>query len=357
MNPSGVTNSPQPTKPGRSARRQRIAFVSSGLGSAWGGIGVASEMMVEALQPDHDVRLWVNDARLPRSLRHALVVSKAWVTGPPEFVFYGHVFLTALHRVTPRLRNVPYGVFLHGIEVWEPLREGHRRALEGATVLVTNSQHTLDRARLANPWMPEAHVAWLGVPVGSARQEAGSQPPVAVIVGRIVSAERGKGHDEVLTAWPAVRAAVPAARLLVVGEGDDRRRLERRIEAEKIGGVEFRGYVSDRERDVIYQQSRALLFPSRQEGFGLVLAEAAAHGLPSLAVRGSVFEETFPEGHGVVFLQSTAPDELAPAIIRLLSDNAFASSAGNAAYDRTQAWFTKQRFMSRFREALRPLVP
>lgn len=357
MNPlSAATREPIPDVH-MSARRLRVAFVSSGLGSALGGIGVASASMVEALQPDHNVQLWINNTHVPRGLRQLLVIGKAWTADKPDFVFYGHVFLAELHSVTPRLKDVPYGVFLHGVEVWQPLNQRRRRALENAAILVTNSAHTIERARQANPWMPDAGVAWLGVPADFSPADAGSRPPTALIVGRMVSAERGKGHDEVLTAWPAVRAAVPAARLLIVGDGNDRRRLQRRAAEEHIGGVEFFGYISDRERDMLYDQTRVLLFPSRQEGFGLVLAEAAAHGLPSVAVRQSVFEETFPDGNGVIFVNGTDADNMAPAIIRFLSDNSFASDTGFAAYQRIQRCFTERHFVERFRSALRPLVP
>lgn len=356
MNPSSAATREPIAEAHTRARRLRIAFVSSGLGSALGGIGVASASMVEALQADHNVQLWINNTRVPRGLRQLLVIGKAWTADKPDFVFYGHVFLAELHGVTPRLKDVPYGIFLHGVEVWQPLTQRRRRALENAAILLTNSAHTLERARQVNPWMPGARVVWLGVPASYRPADAGSRFPTSLIVGRMVSAERGKGHDEVLTAWPAVRAAVPDARLLIVGDGDDRRRLERRAAAERIEGVEFFGYISDRERDMLYDQTRVLLFPSRQEGFGLVLAEAAAHGLPSLALRQSVFEETFPDGNGVVFVNSTSASDMAPAIIRILRDNQLASQTGLAAYNRIQRCFTEQQFVRRFREALRPLV-
>src|SRR5947209_11047291 len=222
MNPiSAATREPLPESQ-TAPQRLRIAFVSSGLGSALGGIGVASASMVEALSADHNVQLWINNIRVPRGLRQLLVIGKAWTADKPDFVFYGHVFLSELHSVTPRLKGVPYGVFLHGVEVWHPLNRRRRRALESASVLLSNSEHTVERARMVNPWMPEARVAWLGVPAKFSRADAGSRPPNSLIVGRMVSAERGKGHDEILTAWRAVRAAVPNAGPIIVGGADYR---------------------------------------------------------------------------------------------------------------------------------------
>ena len=337
--------------------RLKIAFVTSGLGSTQGGIGVASASMVKALQAGHDVQLWHNDVRFPRLVRQAAVIGKAWTSEKPDFVFYGHVWLAAIHAVTPRLRNVPYGVFLHGWEIWQPLNQRQRGALEAAAVLVANSQYTVDRARRQNPWLPAARVAWLGVPTDVPTISAGMQPPIALMVGRLVSSERGKGHDEVLTAWPTVRHAVPGARLVLVGDGDGRSRLEERVRHEGISGVDFCGFVPDDEREHIYLRARTLLFPSTQEGFGLVLAEAAAHAMPSLALRDTVFGEIFPEGNGVMFINTTAPGDLGPAIIRLLTDDAFATATGSAARRRVEDCFSESHFASRFRGALKPLVP
>ena len=85
--------------------------------------------------------------------------------------------------------------------------------------------------------------------VGSVRDsqtiDAASLPPVALIVGRMSSRERYKGHDAVLDAWPLIRTAVPDAKLVIVGTGDDERRLRRRVDKERLPAIEFRGRLSD----------------------------------------------------------------------------------------------------------------
>ena len=157
----------------------------------------------------------------------------------PDFVFYEHVHLAAIHHLLPRLQGVPYGVFLHGIEVWEPLVGRRRKALLRANILLSNSATTLEAARSVNPWLPEVQVTWLGVPRRETAVRAGELPPVGLIVGRMASFERLKGHDPVLDAWPEVRKSIPVANLLIVGSGDDQARLRRRTAREQIAGVEF----------------------------------------------------------------------------------------------------------------------
>src|SRR5438874_13086290 len=120
---------------------------------------------------------------------------------PPDLVIYDHVHLAVLHASIPRLRQVPYAVFIHGVEVWQPLGGRRREALLGANLLLANSQTTVDAVRAINPWLPPVEVVWLGVRIPRLPPiDAGSLPPRSLIVGRMSSPERHKAHDGVLDA-------------------------------------------------------------------------------------------------------------------------------------------------------------
>ena len=56
-----------------------------------------------------------------------------------------------------------------------------------------------------------------------------SSRPTVLTVGRIAASERYKGHDAILDVWPDVLRRVPDAEYLIVGDGDDRPRLESRV--------------------------------------------------------------------------------------------------------------------------------
>jgi phosphatidyl-myo-inositol dimannoside synthase len=337
--------------------RRKVVLVTSGLGTAHGGIGVVSQSIFKALAAEHDVVLWRHPVALPRPLRKGIFAGRAlWgALSKPDFVFYEHVHLAAIHNLLPRPRSVPYGVFLHGIEVWEPLVAQRREALLRADILLSNSATTVAASRAVNPWLPEVRVTWLGVPRRAAGACAGDLPPLGLIVGRMASVERLKGHDSVLDAWQDVRKSIPEARLLIVGGGNDLARLKRRVAQEQIAGVEFLGRLSDEERDQLYVRCRLFFFPSKQEGFGLAGVEAAAAGVPVMGLAGTVMSELFPNG-GAILVKDLMASTITAAAVRVLGDSAYATAVGLAARHRVEENFLEEHFIARFQSALKPLL-
>lgn len=89
-----------------------------------------------------------------------------------------------------------------------------------------------------------------------------------------------------MDAWPEIRAAVPDAKLLVVGTGNDERRLRRRVRDEGLGGIEFCGRLNDAERDRMSPIVQAPILPFQTGRVGLARAEAASFGVPVFRVGG-----------------------------------------------------------------------
>lgn len=339
--------------------QKKVALVTSGLGSAYGGIGVVAKSIKAALDPYCGVSVWQHPPFWPRPLRVVKVATHLFLGSqmPLDFVIYDHVHLAVLHATIPKLRSLPYGVFIHGVEVWQALTNRRREALLGAAVLIANSATTVAAARKANPWLPNVEVAWLGVPGTSQHVDPGKLPPTTMIMGRMSSPERYKGHDAVMNAWPLIRSAVPDAKLVIVGTGDDEPRLHSRVKKEKLEAIQFRGRLSDQERDRAYCSTRLLFYPSQQEGFGLAGLEAAAFGVPFLGLAGTVTEELFPDGNGVVVAKDLTPQSIAEAAIPVLTDSQLASRLGAAVRRRVQSTFLEEHFAARFCRALGRVLP
>jgi phosphatidyl-myo-inositol dimannoside synthase len=334
--------------------RKTVALVTSGLGTPYGGIGVVAQSIRSALEAYCRVVVWQHPPFWPRPLRIAKIAAHVLLGSHqlPDLVIYDHVHLAVLHEMVPRFRNVPYAVFIHGVEVWQALGGRRREALLGASVIVANSATTIAATRKANPWLPEVEVAWLGIRAASGQVDPGKLPPNTLIVGRMSSPERYKGHDAVMDAWSLIRSAIPQAQLTIIGTGSDEPRLRRRVEKEHLAGIRFLGRVSDEERDRAYCSSRLLFYPSEQEGFGLAGIEAASFGVPFMGLAGTVTTELFPGGNEVVLAKDLTPHSIAEAAIPVLADSQLASSLGDAARKRVHSTFLEEHFAARFRAAL-----
>src|SRR5262249_46190892 len=138
--------------------------------------------------------------------------------------------------------------------------------------LVAISAHTARAFKAANPSFGDVpvEVCHPGLPP-SGDHSGGPGNLAALIVGRMSASEADKGHEQLLRLWPRVLQRHGGAELWMVGDGDDRPRLEALASQLGIGGaVTFTGCVSDAELDRRYRRCRFFVMPSRHEGFGLV---------------------------------------------------------------------------------------
>jgi len=159
-------------------------------------------------------------------------------------------------------------------------------------------------------------------------QEPPRQPFTFAIVARLL---RNKGHAELLRAFAAAFRGQPA-RLLVGGDGPQRRRLERLSARLAIAGqVEFLGALSrQRVRETLWR-SHAVISASRFETFGLTLAEAMACGRPVIATR-SGGPESFVTPETGLLVPVNDVDALAQAVRQMAANYDSYSPAHIRAY-------------------------
>jgi phosphatidylinositol alpha-1,6-mannosyltransferase len=286
----------------------------------------------------------------------ALARSREPVAGSLVLVMHAHLSPLALVLA---MRGAPVAVFLHGIEAWTRLRRPEAAALDRAVALIANSHYTATRFRHANRRFGDRTIAvcHLGVPPAPPVPVAPPLKDYALIVGRLAADERYKGHDALIEAWPAVRARVPDATLVVVGDGDDRARLERLAGQHGVSNaVVFTGRVSDAELAGWYRHAAFFAMPSRNEGFGLVYVEAMRAGKPCLAAPG-VAEEILEDGvSGMIVDSDPGGIALTDALIRLFTDSRWRARLGEAAAARVAGRFEQRHFAARLLAQLTPLV-
>ena len=185
------------------------------------------------------------------------------------------------------------------------------------TPIVTLSEssraHILDRLRLP---ADNVHVVPPGIDPGFS-PGAEAPDPTVVAVGRLMPS---KNFPALLDAMAAVRRKVPNARLRIIGEGYERPNLERRIA--ELGAAEWctlEGRVAPEVLLEAYRSAWIVASTSRAEGWGMTLTEAAACATPAVATR--IPGHTDAVVDNVTGLLVDRNDELAPAMVRLLTDH------------------------------------
>lgn len=168
---------------------------------------------------------------------------------------------------------------------------------------------------------------------------ARSATPRAVVLSRLVP---HKQIEDALDAVAALRGRVPGLHLDVVGGGWWQDRLLQH--AEDLGiqdAVTFHGHVDDCTKHAVVQRSWVHVMPSRKEGWGLAVVEAAQHGVPTIGYRSSGgLTDSIVDG--VTGLLVDDHDELVERLEELLRDQVMREELGAKAEARTREFSWSQ---------------
>jgi phosphatidyl-myo-inositol dimannoside synthase len=285
-----------------------------------------------------------------------------------DWLLFDHLGPAMTQLLVPKPFRRPYAVFLHSVEVWNPIGPSKLRTLRGAAVRLANSGYTAQRIRAAHGDVGPIAVCPLtllpdslapapasdGFDTGLLRRIA---PHSALIVGRVLSTERHKGHMQLIETWPEVVKQVPGAQLVIVGEGNDFEFL--RAKARELGCADrilFAGWVSEQTLAAIYDRVAAYTMPSDGEGFGLVFLEAMKHRLPCIASGVDASREIVVDGATGFLVNQSDRATLVERVVALLSDPDLRRKMGNAGFRRFQEHFSFEQFEKRVVTALEPLL-
>ena len=195
------------------------------------------------------------------------------------------------------------------------------------TLSESSRQHIIERMRL-----PAANIHVVPPGIGHAfTPGAEGVTPTVVGVGRLMPA---KDFPALVHGVHEARRTVPGTRLRIIGEGYERPALERLIAdrgAEEWCTIE--GRISHDELVAAYRSAWVVASMSRAEGWGMTLTEGAACGTPAVATRIPGHTDAIADGETGILVDTDG--ELAPALVRLLTDHALRSEMGAAAARRS----------------------
>jgi len=268
-----------------------------------------------------------------------------------DVVFCGHLSMAPLAALLAKLLGARMWLQIHGIEAWERPSRMVRWTVERAEQVTAVSRHTRRRfLSWANiePW----RVRVLPNTVDE-RFSPGSKPSRLVeryglagaktllTVSRLAAYERYKGHERVIEALPDVLAAHPECLYLIVGDGDDRERLEAFARQKRVVEfVRFAGQIPASELPDHYRVADVFLMPSTGEGFGIVFLEAAASGVAVIGGARDGSLDALGDGALGTAIDDRDAETLAIAIIHALDQKIDACASARAVRER----FGRQSF-------------
>jgi len=270
--------------------------------------------------------------------------------------------------------GLPYAVVLHGAEVTVPgrlpvSRQLMARVLSQASLVVAAGSYPEAEARRAlgpsRPFPPSVQVPpgvdterfrpLSAIERAAARARFGlpSDRPLVLSVSRLVPR---KGMDTLIKAASSIAGDFPGLQVAIAGEGRDRGRLER-LAARSRARVSLLGRVPGPDLADLYGCADvfALCCRSRwggleQEGFGIVLVEAAAAGVPCVTIRtGGAGEAVAADVTGLVVESASGwgrrqrageARRVAEALAFVLSDPAVGRKMGAAGRERAEQEFS-----------------
>ena len=159
-----------------------------------------------------------------------------------------------------------------------------------------------------------------------------------LFVGRL---EKRKGLGDLLRGYEFMKARIPQSRLIVVGDGPLRGKVESYVTRHRLPDVVLAGYVPDSVKPRYYNSADIFCAPATgAESFGIVLLEAMASGLPVVATEVPGYMSVLEPGRDSLTVRPKGWAELGAALIILARDADLRRRMGAYGHDKARryAW-------------------
>ena len=213
-----------------------------------------------------------------------------------------------------------------------------------------------DAVRTLSPFttgiVREAGVEPAGVFTTYTELTAFSEPPVEPLPERasalfIGVLERYKNVHAIADAWRLAAPRVPEATLRIVGDGRHRDVAEALVR-DLPTRVTWDRRLETHDVVKAFDSAWVLLLASRSEGTPRVVLEALCRGRAVVGARAGGIPDVVADGETGLLVDPDRPDEIADALVRILSDRALAERLGEGGRTRSAAWtYTPEEYADR----------
>ncbi|HEX5187177.1 MAG TPA: glycosyltransferase family 4 protein, partial [Nitrososphaeraceae archaeon] len=137
--------------------------------------------------------------------------------------------------------------------------------------------------------------------------------PRITFIGRF---KKHKLPDHAILAFKKIKKKIPNSQMYVIGDGY----LLDKLKQIEVEDITFYGYINNKEKYRLLSQSHLVLVPAIREGWGLVVVESNAMGVPVVAYTVPGLVDLIKDGFNGLLVNPNTPDELANTAISLLSN-------------------------------------
>jgi glycosyltransferase involved in cell wall biosynthesis len=285
---------------------------------------------------------------LPRTVNRILKLVRARkIDIVFSFLIHANVTAAAASWFLPEVR------FIQSIQTTQPNPRWHWR-------LQNFAQHFAQKIVVPSPSAAQAAREWANVP-----NEKIVVIPNAVDIAQFTSLRSGRTEGALRIGFigrldPIKRISdlVDAMSFLdnrftlhIFGEGEDRQNIERQI-AELNLQNQITMHGSTAKPQAAMQQIDLLVLPSQAEGFGLVLIEAMACGIPVVATNVAGIRDVVRNGENGLLVDVEKPDQLASAIRRIAESDSLRKKLTDAGFEDVRQRFTWATVLPQYQELL-----
>ena len=248
-----------------------------------------------------------------------------------DLICCGHIKLLPIAVLARLVTRAPLVLIIYGIDAWNPVRSILTKHLLSKIDFIISISDITKQKFLG--WSYLTQTKFFILPNAVTQSDYGAGPKnvellkryslsgktVLMTLGRLAAEEKYKGFDEIMDLLPALIKQIPQIAYVIVGDGDDRPRLEAKARSLGVGDrVVFTGFIHEAEKADHYRLADAFAMPGRGEGFGFVFLEALACGIPVVGSKLDGSREALRQGELGLLVDPDRPDDIQAGILEAL---------------------------------------
>jgi glycosyltransferase involved in cell wall biosynthesis len=250
-----------------------------------------------------------------------------------------------------------YYMNVHGEGIDRVLKKWTNQAMQKADVVVTVSQSTANDCFKEGVPKEKLKVVYQGFEPAISDASDGvtvnGERPYILYVGTI---QPRKNVEYIVRSFSQIKDAIPHDLILAGAPGDSISAVEKLInDLELKDRVILTGYISDERKHLLYKYADVFVYPSKYEGFGLVLLEAMSYGIPVITASNSSLVEA--AGDAALYCDGQNTSSLVDALNLLISNKEIKEDLIIKGYEQIKKFTWKncaQQMLSIYDSAAKP---